>query len=449
MSGWGDLRAAVDAVAGDDPTDLPPSAASARVVELRTLIDSLEGVWSRLIRALDGSGAIDPAVGTGAWLRAACRLSPADARARVVLARRLAERPQTDAALAAGAISVGHARLVTTALAELEAAAGPGLAGATERPLLDAAVRCDPGRLRREIAHARHALVPAAAADADGRVHARRHLDVATTFEGAVAVTGLLDPEGGQTLLAALTPLAAPAGPDDDRSPGQRRADALVELSRRRLDSGDLPALGGERPHLTVLVPLAALPTPPAGSATGSLSGSAIGSEVGCVVGPSVEAAAATPRPAASAAARARASSADRPEFAGGETVWGAVLGPETARRLACDASLTRVVLGPASQPLDVGRRTRVIPPAVRTALLVRDRGCVFPGCDRPPPWTDAHHVVHWADGGPTSLDNLVLLCRRHHRALHEGRHTLARDDTGCWQIEPPFLAGADPPRVA
>ena len=129
--------------------------------------------------------------------------------------------------------------------------------------------------------------------------------------------------------------------------------------------------------------------------------------------------------------------------------MWGAVIGAEAARRLACDASVTRVVLDPASRPLDVGRRSRVVPPAIRTALVVRDRGCAFPGCDRPPPWTDAHHVRHWADGGATSLDNLVLLCRRHHRTVHEGRWRLGRDPTGRWTAAPPGPAGSTPQRVA
>jgi hypothetical protein len=93
----------------------------------------------------------------------------------------------------------------------------------------------------------------------------------------------------------------------------------------------------------------------------------------------------------------------------------------ETVRRLACDASVTRIVFGPRSEPLDVGRRTSVVPSAIRRAVVARDRHCRFPGCDRPQGWCDAHHVRHWADGGPTSVGNLVLLCRRHHRLTHEG----------------------------
>jgi 5-methylcytosine-specific restriction protein A len=91
----------------------------------------------------------------------------------------------------------------------------------------------------------------------------------------------------------------------------------------------------------------------------------------------------------------------------------------ETVRRLACDASVMRIVMGPSSEPLDVGRRTPVVPASMRRAVIARDRTCAFPGCDRPHAWCDAHHVVHWADGGGTSAANLVLLCRRHHRMVH------------------------------
>ena len=121
------------------------------------------------------------------------------------------------------------------------------------------------------------------------------------------------------------------------------------------------------------------------------------------------------------------------------------MLGPEAARRIGCDATITRVVLDPHSQPLDVGRRTRLIPPALRTALAVRDRGCTFPGCDRPPPWTDAHHVRHWTNGGDTALHNLILLCRQHHRTIHNGHWHVLRDPHGRWTIRP----GPTPPTAA
>lgn len=405
------LRRATHALGSSDLSSMDPAAIAEQVIELRTLIDGLEGTWLRLVAAVDRSGFADG--GTSAWLRSTCRMSPAAARSEVTLSRRLAERPGVTDALTAGDISPDHARLVTTALAEL-AGVDEQLAADTEAPLLAAARELDPVRLRREIAHARHALVPEAAAALDEAAHARRHLDVARTFDGAVAVHGLLDAEGGETLLAALTALAVPGEATDGRTPGQRRADALVDLCRSRLDDGALPLAGGVRPHLAVLVPYSAL-TQSVYAAEG-------------------------PRAAAVDRFRAAAEAIGTGPV-GAETSWGSVAGPDTARRLACDASIARVITGPAGEPLDVGRRTRTIPAAIRTALVVRDRGCVFPGCDRPPQWTDAHHVRHWADGGATSLDNLALLCRRHHRTVHEGHRPIVRKH-GRWQFGPDERAG-------
>lgn len=234
MAGPGDrVRSGAVALAATDPAALSPAAVADQVVELRRLIDGLEGTWSRLVAVLDGSGNAEG--GTSAFLRSSCRLAPAAARTRVVLARRLAERPAVDTALAAGQISVDHARVVTHALEEL-AVADRTLAAEAEAPLLTAARQLDPTRLRREIAHARYALTPEASAAEDETRHQRRHLDVATTFDGMVAVSGLLSPDSGELLLTALTPLAGPAGPEDTRTAGQRRADALSDICHRRLD---------------------------------------------------------------------------------------------------------------------------------------------------------------------------------------------------------------------
>lgn len=92
---------------------------------------------------------------------------------------------------------------------------------------------------------------------------------------------------------------------------------------------------------------------------------------------------------------------------------------PALAQELACDATIQRVIISPAGKPLDVGRRTRVIPEHIRTALAIRDGGCVFPYCDRPVSWTHAHHVQDWSQGGSTSLDNLILVCSKHHHQIH------------------------------
>ncbi len=142
---------------------------------------------------------------------------------------------------------------------------------------------------------------------------------------------------------------------------------------------------------------------------------------------------------AAAAAAEALAAIAGgpgrpRPERLG--PTWTLGNGPGTgplaaceAAWLTCDATITRLVLDPASRPLDLGRTTRTIPAHLRRALDARDGGCVIPGCDRPPGWCEAHHITHWADGGNTALDNLALTCSKHHHELHLGHWHISIDD--------------------
>jgi hypothetical protein len=101
------------------------------------------------------------------------------------------------------------------------------------------------------------------------------------------------------------------------------------------------------------------------------------------------------------------------------ETENGEVIDVATVRALACDSSVSRIVLGPDSEVIDVGRRTRTIPAALRRAIIARDRHCTHQGCERPARWCDVHHDIHWADGGPTSPGNCRLLCRFHHTLIH------------------------------
>jgi Domain of unknown function (DUF222)/HNH endonuclease len=218
----------------------------------------------------------------------------------------------------------------------------------------------------------------------DEELHARRRLHASRTLMGMVRVDADLDPLTGDALLCALGAITdaetkAPGDEPDPRSPAQRRADALGELCLRYLDGPDRAKVAGERPHVALLVDLEMLK-----EGLSSVSGIA-------------------------------------------ELEHSGPVGASIARQVSCDSALTRIVMGTGSEPMDVGRKTQVVPPAMRRALVARDRGCRFPGCDRPPGWCDAHHVVHWADGGPTSLGNLALLCRRHHRLIHgRTRFTLA-----------------------
>jgi len=405
------LAAVVDEMAADDPGEVGDALLAAEIVAMRRLVDRLEADWLRRLATVDGRGAAGAELGAQApsaagWLRARCRLSPALAGQRVRTARALHRGPLagTAAALAAGEVSPQHAEVLADATHDLPVSK----VTEAEPVLVDAARRLDTPRLRRLAAHLREVIDPDAA---EARAQARldqRGLSLAATFDGMVAVDGLLDAEAGEATMAALAALARPSGPDDERSAPQRRADALGELARHALQTGDLPQSGGLRPQLTVTVDLATFLAQHGG--------------VGAVGG------------------------------------WGAVLPGETARRLACDAAVTRAIvrrhphpaphgtgtvgglaaelraalallpppLGAPAEVLDLGRATRMVSPALRRALALRDGGCAVPGCDRPPPWTDAHHLDHWLHGGPTSLGNLVLLCRTHHRAVHEAAGTLA-----------------------
>jgi Domain of unknown function (DUF222)/HNH endonuclease len=171
----------------------------------------------------------------------------------------------------------------------------------------------------------------------------------------------------------------------DTRSPARRRADALGELCRQWLDAQDRPVVAGERPHVIVTMDVESLRQGETAPGTGRSAGASTGARL-VDVGPI-------------AAADA--------------LLW------------ACDARVTRVITDARSRPLDVGRTMRITPPWIRTALLVRDGGCAFPECGRPPSWVDPHHVVHWANGGPTALSNLALLCRPHHRLVHHKRFSV------------------------
>lgn len=384
----GEVDSAIDALAAQPLAELPGAALGADLVELTRLAARLDAEVLRRIAEFDRRGecAVDGAASTQAWLRWRCRLGARDAAQRVAVARALdRDLPAVAAALADGAISAQHAAIATRAVRDLLAEAVP----AAERILLEAARDLDAGRLAVIARRLTYVVDPdGASAGAETR-HAHRWLSLATTFAGMVAVSGMLDPEAGAALITAVEALrAADRTPDDTRSAAQARADALTSLATRALDAGDLPEQHGERPHLTVTADLTTLQRRP-GSPPADLD-------------------------------------------------WTGPIPADTARRIACDAGVARVLTAGPSAVLDVGRTTRTVGPALRRALAARDHGCIHPTCDRPPPWTDAHHIVHWADGGATSLDNLVLLCRHHHRLHHEGRWQITRPPGGGHAIGAP-----------
>src|SRR5436305_432352 len=126
------------------------------------------------------------------------------------------------------------------------------------------------------------------------------------------------------------------------------------------------------------------------------------------------------------------------PDAPGGELDGGTIVPAETVRRIACDAAISRII-GKGELDAEITRASRSTPAATRRALAARDRGCVAEHCNRPAQWTDSHHVKHWIDQGPTTMSNLILLCRPHHRKVHEGGWDLQRLATGRWAlIRPP-----------
>ena len=207
-------------------------------------------------------------------------------------------------------------------------------------------------------------------------------------------MTGSFD--DAEMYAAIRTAVEAKSGPlsaDDKRLPGERQAAALADICGFVLDHGDTPMTGGHRPHVTVLIGLDDLTE------------------------------------------RARSASLDL----GGE------LTPAQMRRMACDADVLPVVLGGEGEPLDVGRRRRTIPEPMRRAVAARDRGCAHPGCTRPPSWCEAHHIIEWQHGGPTCVENLVMLCRVHHRQIHDTDWTV-RIRNGHPEFVPP--AWVDPAQI-
>ena len=231
-----ELTAFLDRLATRDLDRLSDRVRAQRALRLQRLADRLDGQWLKELAGVDARGAAGAEAGlqvgsTAAWLRNRLHLSDRAATSAVRTARALFRGPLTGTAQAVteGAISVAHAEVVAQGTQTLP----DHVTVEAEPVLVEAARRLDPGRLRRLLGHLLQVADPDGADRERERRHARRGLWLAPTFEGMVAVDGLLEPEAGQTLLAALEPLARPADAQDTRSGPQRQADALAELARR------------------------------------------------------------------------------------------------------------------------------------------------------------------------------------------------------------------------
>jgi hypothetical protein len=420
---------AVDALAGLPVLPTGDAELIRRLDLVHRAARRLAAVELALVREIDRAGVAGRvgATSTALWLTQRLLLTPGAARRLVLTAAAVdAAPPVLRDGLAAGLLGVDQVRAIAEALGQLPVDVGPEVTVKAAEALVDHARELPAHQLGRLGQRILWHVAPDVAEEADRRSLRRaesqvardRYLSLTPDGPASVRLSGRLDAESASVIRAALDPLCSPRirpdldgiGPPvraalgddgggrvaDDRTAGQRRADALVEVCRLALATTRLPGNGGDRPQVVVTVPFDPL--------THSLGSGTL-------------------------------DSGDR-------------VAPETARRIACDARILPAVLGGVGQPLDLGRERRLITGALRRALVLRDGGCAFPGCDRPPRWCDGHHVRHWADGGPTSLANAVLLCGYHHRLIH--------DDAAGWRVQvaadgqPEFVPPAwlDPARI-
>ncbi len=393
---------------------------------LHEQIAELEAYGAEIVARMDEIGHAKHigASDTARLLAERYRLDAAEAHRRVNFATNLHKYPAIAAALPRPGtptpddgvvLHMGQARAIMSALEQIPAranVAAEDLAEA-EQSMVHAARQMSPSNLQAMGVQVRNILDTDGPEPRENTARQRETLHI-TKEEGGIRFNGRLAAENAELLETLVESGAKPRktvdGDPDPRPRGKRQADALTDALNIAAGTGDLPACGGIKPHITVIIDLDDLIT--AGkNATGDL-------------------------------------------------VFGDGLSAGAVRRLACDAGIIPVILGSDSQPLDVGREYRCATTGLRNALNQRDRGCVV--CGAPPIYCDAHHLTSWLDGGTTTISNLVLLCRVHHTALHDGHWTIQiinnqvhvtrpnwTDPPPRHHRQPPPLSPPDPPPTA
>lgn len=350
------------------------------VSEVQRLARQVAATEAHLVREVDGRGLAKAhgATSTGRWLAGAANLTEQTANRLVKMAKRLDERPALDATVSAGRVNLEQAAAIVAVMADLPTDAGTTVMDAAEVLLIEQAELFAADDLKVLGRHILRQVDPELAErhererleKEERTAHEKRGLTLSSAGDGGIRLRGLLTREQAATVNAALDPLCSPRHtPDDTRTAAQRRVDALVDVCDLALRTEQLPDHGGERPHVAITVPLDML----------------------------------------------------RNELDAGTLDTGEPLTPGQVRRICCDAMILPAVLGGDGQVLDLGMTRRLFTGAVRRALVLRDGGCAFPNCSRPARWCQGHHIVSWLLGGPTNVDNGVLLCGFHHRQIHEG----------------------------
>lgn len=364
--------------AGDDSLD--------HLARLRSSIDTLETIFCRLTACVDAGGTHTEQ--TYEFMRRDCHMTGTAALRSLTVASQLHAIPASSQALAEGRIGFSHLTHIAATAAALRSS--PTASPFDEQALLLPALRETVFKFRRTCQHLRHSLDPAGYAHTHNRAVEQRYLHITDPDdEGLVFIDGRLDSVGGAVLRTALEPLAARLGSDDHRLKERRMMDALLEIAEGVLQDGGLSTRPTRVPHLqvtTTLETLMALPGSPAADLEFSLP-----------------------------------------------------ITSQTVQRLACECSVSRILLGSDSLVIDVGRARRVPGRGGRRALQVRDRTCVWPaGCSRPASRCIPHHLDHWATGGSGDLPNQASLCRHHHYLVHEGGWQFLRTSDGAWRAIPP-----------
>jgi hypothetical protein len=332
---------------------------------------------------------LDGSVSPIDWIRFHCHLTGPQAANYVAAGEHFDALPNTVVAMAEGKVGFGH--MVVMARTANALAASPTARVFDEEKLLAKAQENSVGKFHHICRHLRHAADPQGYTATEVDLVENRSLRISSDEDsGAVFLNGVFDSESGAVIRTVLEPLARRSGADDQRPYERRMADALVDVAWHHLDNGLVPQNGSQRTHLQVTASIETLK---------NLDGA----------------------PAA-------------------ELEFSLPISAKAVERLACDCSVTRILLGSDSMVIDVGRAKRVISGPARKALNVRDRGCTWPGCDRPASWSSGHHLVHWIHGGSTDLPNLTLLCYRHHWNVHERGWQIVRADTGQFLTIPPTV---------
>jgi hypothetical protein len=334
----------------------------------RAAIDSLDGDFSVVARDAQkiGEHLVSGNITAASWIARTCGMSITSAADRLCVGEQLESLTKVAAALASG--EVGYQSV--SALCHLREQLGEKGCLFDEEEMLGFAREHSVSELRKICNYARHVADPDGFFSDAEESFSRRRLHISQMLDGLFRVDGLLDPVSGAAFKTAVDVLAKRKGLEDERIHSQRMADAVGELALHAMEQGTLPRRHSVKPHINLTMTLEAL--------KGELGVPPADLELSLPIS------------------------------------------TRTAERLACDCTMSRVLLAD-SMVIDVGRATRTVSPPTMRALRVRDKGCRFPGCDRQVNWSNPHHIIAWSRGGPGNLPNLVLLCYYHHRLVHEG----------------------------